>query len=251
MVGLLAGSLYHIQRQAHVPSMLAIENYGHLAQLASSDRFFERSARVSPQTVASLWEVFRATLKRLNKTQPQNECWLFGLGDAAYEVSQFHDAARYYLLGGGINNSFFCDPASTISAGFTRIVPRLVTSLISIRAYLEAAVLCQFPPVPDYATAFKAVQVNPAALHEPFFHYLWEMPILELLVNIYTKMGQTRRAAFLIDLIGQKDLNEFNGAALRSSFVDSMKLSFLKMLCHQLLTPPVPPSRSFELKSTN
>jgi len=42
MVGLLAGSLYHIQRQAHVPSMLAIENYGHLAQLASSDRFFER-----------------------------------------------------------------------------------------------------------------------------------------------------------------------------------------------------------------
>jgi hypothetical protein len=54
-----------------------------------------RSGRVSPQTVASLWEVFRATLQRLHATQPQSERWLFGLGDAAYEVGQFRDAVRY------------------------------------------------------------------------------------------------------------------------------------------------------------
>lgn len=50
---------------------------------------------MSPQTVASLWEVFRATLQRLHATQPQSERWLFGLGDAAYEVGQFRDAVRY------------------------------------------------------------------------------------------------------------------------------------------------------------
>jgi hypothetical protein len=43
-----------------------------------------------------------------------------------------------------------------------------------------------------------AVQFNPAALHEPYFQYLWEIPILELLVNIFTKIGQSKRAAFLV-----------------------------------------------------
>lgn len=52
----------------------------------------------SPQKVASMWEVFKATLQRLNITQPQSERWLFGLGDAAYEVSQFGDAVRYIIL---------------------------------------------------------------------------------------------------------------------------------------------------------
>jgi hypothetical protein len=47
--------------------------------------------------VASLWEVFRATLQRLHTTQPQSERWLFGLGDAAYEVGQFRDAVRYVI----------------------------------------------------------------------------------------------------------------------------------------------------------
>ncbi len=43
-----------------------------------------------------------------------------------------------------------------------------------------------------------AVQSNPAALHEPYFQYLWEIPILELLVNIFTKIGHAKRAAFLV-----------------------------------------------------
>ena len=42
VVGLFAGSLYFIQRQTAVPSVLAVECYGHLAQLASTDGFFER-----------------------------------------------------------------------------------------------------------------------------------------------------------------------------------------------------------------
>ncbi len=119
------------------------------------------------------------------------------------------------------------------------------------------------------------MQSNPAALHEPYFQYLWEIPILELLVNIFTKIGHAKRAAFLvphihhrlschvspassmlmvscvscgvcvnyqIDLIGQKELNEYNGAAQRSGFIRHMKQNFLKSLCRQVLTSPVPSS---------
>jgi hypothetical protein len=45
-----------------------------------------------------------------------------------------------------------------------------------------------------------------------------------------------------IDLIGQKELNEYNGAALRSGFIRHMKQNFLKSLCRQALTSPVPSS---------
>jgi hypothetical protein len=47
---------------------------------------------------------------------------------------------------------------------------------------------------------------------------------------------------YKIDLIGQKELNEYNGAAQRSGFIRHMKQNFLKSLCRQVLTSPMPSS---------
>lgn len=74
LVGLFAGSLYHIQKQAQVPSMLLVEGYGHLAQLASRDSFHDsRFSSTSLKIYSSIM-----TVSFIQSSVPTNNWILMG-----------------------------------------------------------------------------------------------------------------------------------------------------------------------------
>jgi hypothetical protein len=60
-------------------------------------------------------------------------------------------------------------------------------------AFTQALVLCQFyNNEPDYNTMFTIVQQHFNNLDSFYYNFLWDIPILELLVYIHSKLGERK-----------------------------------------------------------
>lgn len=65
---------------------------------------------------------------------------------------------------------------------FERAVPILILALNALQLYTHAIVLCQCLAEVNYAVACKLIQDNFVSLKSEYFEFIWEIPLLELLI---------------------------------------------------------------------
>lgn len=133
---------------------------------------------------------------------------------------------------------------------------------ILLFVFLQAAVLCQFLEEVDYATAFKCLGETKsgscADAMDSYYECVWDTTLLEYLVHLHTKRGETHRKqlavsrfgilAFLqssrvnqiypiycpqIHTIGLLELNSNNNAEIQREAENVRKARFLRALAHQ------------------
>ncbi|KAG6553859.1 hypothetical protein Mapa_004776 [Marchantia paleacea] len=164
--------------------------------------------------------------------------WLQGLADLAFEDEAHVRALRLYLQAGAVRSAHYCDRSSSMCRDiFTRWV-RMVAACRAIGAGVQAAVLCQCPNTPEHETAFRILQENTLIVDRDasaYFECLWEVPILELLVNMHAKAGDEARVNILIGLLQQPALNVHNPPAIRQAHISTMEQRFLQRFAGELL----------------
>ncbi|KAL3684796.1 hypothetical protein R1sor_002818 [Riccia sorocarpa] len=166
--------------------------------------------------------------------------WLQGLADLAFEDEEYVKALRLYLQAGAIRSAHYCERSTSMARDvFTRwVMQRMVAACRAIGASIQAAVLCQCAPAPDHELAFRILQENTLIVDRDaatYFECLWEVPILELLVNLHAKAGDEERVNTLIGLLQQPALNVHNPPAIRQAHICTMEQRFLQRLAGELL----------------
>jgi hypothetical protein len=82
---------------------------------------------------------------------------------------------------------------------FEQAIPILILALNAMQHYTHAVVLCQCLAEVNYAVACKLIQDNFVSLKSEYFEFIWEIPLLELLIC-------KCQAPFIKDSFSQKQI---------------------------------------------
>lgn len=183
-------------------------------------------------------------LCRLRVMEPWNERWALGMGDLLLALGRHMQALQHYLLAAALQTSFFStrsengvivkrgseDSAQSLVLLEDKMLPRVVHCLVACKNYTAAIVLCQCFNPPDYASAFAYAQNSPGLLSTEYFRYLWEVPILERLIQITSHANDEVKKTALMRVIQNPELNEFNSKETRQAYTAVLKTNFFKAL---------------------
>jgi len=125
--------------------------------------------------------------------------------------------------------------------------------------------MCQFASPPEFQTAARLIQSEPASLESSYFAYIWEMPMLELLISVYARCREESKVRLLVrlsrvnwhdsrsrlmdddddddasgrfrqlELVGWPGMNQNNKDSIRKTVTSNAKANFLKLLCRRFL----------------
>jgi hypothetical protein len=117
---------------------------------------------------------------------------------------------------------------------FEQAIPILILALNAMQHYTHAVVLCQCLAEVNYAVACKLIQDNFVSLKSEYFEFIWEIPLLELLIYIYSKLGQEKQANHAMAIMGRPEFNEHNTTEARAKIINMTKRTFLRKLTSEL-----------------
>lgn len=90
-------------------------------------------------------------------------------------------------------------------------ITRMIQCSISLSCFTQAVALCQMTRTLNYTMAFK--QLNERVCNDccdDIYECIWNVTLLEYIINLHSKRGEVERRAKVIQLIGQLELNENN-----------------------------------------
>lgn len=90
-------------------------------------------------------------------------------------------------------------------------IMRMIQCSISLSCFTQAVCLCQMTKTINYTIAFK--QLNERVCNDccdDMYECIWDVTLLEYIINLHTKRGEVERRTRVIQLIGQLELNENN-----------------------------------------
>lgn len=162
---------------------------------------------------------------------PSNVSWLRLMGDISYVNGNFEMCLNYYLKSLITVTEYFSTPVRLDN----HIFRRMIKCVSALGMYTQAAVLCQFLDEPDYQTAFRALQeqkpCNDAI--DAYYHCIWDVNILEFLVNQHTRKNEYQRRKRAIHTLGLLELNSNNSEEIQREASNQRKNIFLRALCKQ------------------
>ncbi|XP_024540293.1 uncharacterized protein LOC9634489 isoform X1 [Selaginella moellendorffii] len=227
----------------HAAPPVELARYGALARMASAAADSKSQAL---RTSGDWGEMFHSLLQRLlelskgARHDSRGSRWLLGLADLAFVDHAYLSSLQFYLEAGAVRSSFYCDRVASMAREFFTpwVITRMIAACKEIGAQLQAAILCQCLPDPDYESAFQILQANPLIVDQDaalYFDCVWEIPILELLVHMHAKAGDRARVNTLISLLQQPALNVHNPASIRQAHIAAMEQRFLQRLYAELV----------------
>jgi len=161
------------------------------------------------------------------------------MGDLLYDRSNHQSAISHYLSAlatyygvfakavRGNNDQARRGPWHLISS---LVVRRLITCFSSLKCSTTAAVLCQYLTPVDFTLAFKLLQEEPIAANSTHLQYVWEMPLLELLIHIYTTAKDDEKTDLLMRIVERPELNQANFSSIQKQVVNRLRCGFLRVL---------------------
>lgn len=90
-------------------------------------------------------------------------------------------------------------------------ISRMIQCSISLSCFTQAVALCQMTRSLNYTIAFK--QLNERICNDccdDIYECIWNVTLLEYIINMHSKRGEVERRAKVIQLLGQLELNENN-----------------------------------------
>lgn len=100
----------------------------------------------------------------------------------------------------------------------------------------QASVLHQFLEEPNYSMAFKALGervCNDSC--DTYYPCIWDITLLEFLVNHHMKRGENECKQYVIQLIGELELNSNNNEEIQREAASLRKGWFLRAMAKQYL----------------
>lgn len=90
-------------------------------------------------------------------------------------------------------------------------ISRMIQCSISLSCFTQAVALCQMTRSLNYTIAFK--QLNERICNDccdDIYECIWNVTLLEYIINLHSKRGEVERRTKVIQLLGQLELNENN-----------------------------------------
>lgn len=187
----------------------------------------------SSRSVAEV--LIQVTLQAL-KFMPTQYPFLKVLGDINYVNNDWASALRYYLEAGAVASDYFTQPVPKTAVD-DFVYKRMIKCCSQLQCHTQAAVLCQFLDDVDYTTAFKCLSETKSShcvdAMDAYYPCIWDLTILEYLINLHNKRGETQRKQQVIKIIGLLELNSNNNEEIQREAANIRRGQFLRALTNQ------------------
>ncbi|GIY33509.1 integrator complex subunit 8 [Caerostris darwini] len=185
--------------------------------------------------MSAVGEIFQNTLHHALSIHPTHTSWLRTKGDVMYVQGQYGSALKYYISAAMVSSDYFSLPLP--KAIFDDLqYKHMIHCCTKLQNHTQASVLHQFLDEPNYTMAFKALGervCNDSC--DTYYPCIWDITLLEFLVNHHTKRGETDCRKHAIELIGQLELNSNNNEEIQREAASLRKGWFLRAMAKQFL----------------
>lgn len=167
---------------------------------------------------------------------PDNMSWIKLLGDMCLVGGHYSAAMKQYLSALTIASDHFAQPLSKQSVEDQTIFKRMIKCCTQLNCPTQAAVLCQFLEETDYVLAFKCLAEMShlcADAMDSYYGCIWDTAILEYLINLHHKRGETHRKQLAVRVMGMLELNSNNNEEIQREAANSRKAKFMRALVRQ------------------
>lgn len=190
---------------------------------------------VSLGSVSLVEETLKMMLVHSLKVYPAQPSWLRTQADIYFVEGQHSTAVKFYLEAGVVATDFFTCPVPR-SIFDDVVYRRLIKCCSYLQCHTQVAVLCQYLEEPDYNTAFKALQERTIYdAMDTYYSCIWDVSILEFLVHLHTRKGESDKRQAALRALSQMDLNSNNPEQIQKRAVHIRKTKFLRALAKQYL----------------
>ncbi|XP_026281611.1 integrator complex subunit 8 [Frankliniella occidentalis] len=247
--GLNSSTLWAFLSQLRDPTMitLALSLLARIHNVLRDDSKFDINvdyvnlwpASISgPNSYASkgVAEMLYQLLAHALKYNPIHVGWLKVQGDLNFVMNHLSSALKSYLEAAIAATDFFSQPLQRMQID-DHVIRRMIKCCSLLQCHTQAAVLCQFLEEIDYTTAFKCIGETKggscADAMDSYYECVWDTTLLEYLIHLHTKRGETHRKQLAIQTIGLLELNSNNNEEIQREAVNIRKAKFLRALAHQ------------------
>uniref|UniRef100_M4BRJ7 INTS8 TPR repeats domain-containing protein n=1 Tax=Hyaloperonospora arabidopsidis (strain Emoy2) TaxID=559515 RepID=M4BRJ7_HYAAE len=138
-----------------------------------------------------------------------------------------------YLMAASLATNFFSDMVSVVDIIDRSSLVRLSQCLVKVGAHVAAAVLYQCFMPEDFKYGLRILRLAPESHGEGFFQYFWELPFLELLVDLHSspRYLNDRYVMLLTNLIQSPELNSSNPSSVVNDVEHRILRCYFRDLC--------------------
>ncbi|XP_073976542.1 integrator complex subunit 8 [Rhodnius prolixus] len=170
------------------------------------------------------------------KHYPNNVPWLKLMGDLHF-VNAHHTCALCSYLEAAIAGSDYFSRPLHKNVVEDHIYKRMIKSCTALQCHTQAGVLCQFLDDIDYATAFKSLAEGGCSdAMDSYYDCIWDVNILEYLINLHTKKGEHHRRQQVVRIMGLLELNSNNNEEIKREAENLRKGRFMRAMAAQYLS---------------
>ncbi|KAG7386436.1 hypothetical protein PHYPSEUDO_000265 [Phytophthora pseudosyringae] len=147
-------------------------------------------------------------------------------------------ALKGYLVAASLATNFFSDMVSVVDIIDQSSLVRLSQCLVKIGAHVAAAVLYQCFMPEEFKYGLRILRLAPESHNEAFFQYFWQLPFLELLVDLHSspKYLNDRHVTLLTNLIQSPELNSSNPPPVVKDAEQRILRCYFRDLCRIYLS---------------
>lgn len=170
------------------------------------------------------------------KYYPNNISWIKLLGDMSLVGGHYATAMKQYLTALTILSDNFVQPLSKQLIEDQTIFRRMIKCCTQLNCPTQAAILCQFLEEIDYVLAFKCLSEMSHLCSDAMDSYygcIWDTSILEYLINLHHKRGETHRKQLAVKVMGMLELNSNNNEEIQREAANKRKAKFMRALVKQ------------------
>lgn len=115
-------------------------------------------------------------------------------------------------------------------------ISRMIQCSISLSCFTQAVALCQMNKTLNYTIAFK--QLNERICNDccdDIYECIWNVTLLEYIINLHARRGEVERRSKVIQLIGQLELNENNPEEILREAEHVRRSRFFRIMSNKYL----------------
>ncbi|KAJ6222507.1 hypothetical protein RDWZM_001052 [Blomia tropicalis] len=174
--------------------------------------------------------IFRTYLQ----TNPNDHQLLKYYGDFLLAEGIYHQAMKYFIRVVMLNTNYFSSFEYIDSNEL--LVQQMIICSAKMNHNIQAAVLYQLYREPDYGLAFKELSGQMSAdSSDDLYECIWDVTLLEYLVNFHNRQGNEELRQMVTKLISQLDLNINNGEIIAREAANLRKNKLFRLLAKQYL----------------
>jgi len=198
-----------------------------LDDVTTSSELKSRVAGGSKLNVRQIRDVLFQLMKRPVKGEV---VWLKCTGDVYLASGNPALAMKCYLEYLAFCTEFF-EKHSVENWKDERLIRRMIKCCEIMQAFTQAVILCQFLPSVDYSLAFGMAQEKLTTdSADALYGFIWDLTILEFLVNLHTKRNEFGKRQQAIRVMGLLELNANNNDEIQREAMHLRQSQFMRTL---------------------